>query len=102
MIVRFEVAPGYYLYRDRIRFSIEPQREAPVEVRLPPGTILEDEFFGRVETYRGRVEMQVGLPAAHRTGSLRLAVDAQGCADIGVCYPVFRQQLNVRLPGTRP
>ena len=27
-----------------------------------------------------------------------LVVDSQGCADIGVCYPPFRQRFTVALP----
>jgi thiol:disulfide interchange protein DsbD len=77
---RFVIADGYYLYRDKLRFTAEPAAAAPA---LPPGKIKEDQFFGKVETSGTNVE------AATRGGSLTAdrdgACGSQGCADLGVC-----------------
>jgi thiol:disulfide interchange protein DsbD len=100
--VRFEIADGYYLYRDKLNFSVSPGNlAAPI---APPGKIKEDQFFGKVETYRGRLQMELTLDAPRPGSAVTLVVESQGCADVGVCYPVQRQTLAVPLPrpGERP
>ena len=60
---RFAIANGYYLYREKLKFAVEPVTLAGAPV-LPPGKLKHDEFFGNVETYRGR--LAVRLPARRR------------------------------------
>lgn len=95
--VRFAIAPGYYLYRDRLQFAVVPGQlaEAP---RLPPGKVKDDPFFGRVETYRDDVALRLKLAAAAPGTALTVTAESQGCADAGVCYPAQRQSLAVTLP----
>ena len=95
---RFDVADGYYLYRDRIHFSVGSSGDLPAE--LPKGQRKHDEFFGDVETYRGPVVIRVPLPAAIPGRTLTLHADSQGCADVGVCYPPNPQKLEVALPAS--
>jgi thiol:disulfide interchange protein DsbD len=95
---RFEVADGYYLYRDKMQFRTEPvQAEAAV---LPPGKPRHDAFFGDVETYRGEVLVRVPLEHAAAGEKITLHADSQGCADVGVCYPPNPQQLTLTVPTT--
>jgi len=93
---RFDVADGYYLYRDRIHFSVGSSGDLPVE--LPSGLRKHDEFFGVVETYRGPVVIRVSLPSPAPGRTLTLHADSQGCADAGVCYPPNPQALEVVVP----
>jgi len=93
---RFDVADGYYLYRDRIHFSVAGSGTLPAE--LPKGERKHDEFFGDVETYRGPVVIRVALPAAAPGRTLQLHADSQGCADVGVCYPPNAQVVAIALP----
>ena len=95
---RFDVADGYYLYRDRIHFSVGSSGNLPAE--LPRGQRKHDEFFGDVETYRGPVVIRVPLPTPTPGRTLELHADSQGCADVGVCYPPNAQVLQVALPAT--
>lgn len=94
---RFDVADGYYLYRDKMRFTIEPVAAQPVE--LPRGKQKYDEFFGNVETYRGAVVVRMPLTRAAAGQTLTVHADSQGCADVGVCYPPNPQQLRLVVPG---
>ena len=96
--IRFDVADGYYLYRDKLKVGIEPASAAPGAPDLPPGKVIEDEFFGRVATYRGPVLIRVPLAGGQAGQSLEVAVESQGCADAGVCYPPQKQHLTVTLP----
>ena len=93
---RFTIADGYYLYRDKLKFTVADGVVA--NASLPPGKMKNDEFFGRVETYRGivLVKLPVGTPITGRT--LVLAADSQGCADAGVCYPPTQQKVTLELP----
>ncbi len=60
---RFAIASGYYLYREKLHFSVEPASLASAP-SLPSGVIKDDEFFGKVETYRGQLAVRLALRAA--------------------------------------
>jgi len=94
--VRFDVADGYYLYRDKLHFTTAPI--AAGNVVLPPGKRKHDAFFGDVETYRGDVVVRIPLAQAATGKTMTLHVDSQGCADVGVCYPPNPQQLDLTVP----
>ena len=99
---RFVIADGYYLYRDRIKFTIEPGTLG--EATLPPGKPKEDQFFGKVETYRNQVVIKLPLDAAAPGRAVTVNAESQGCADLGVCYPPQIQKVTLTLPvaGGRP
>jgi thioredoxin:protein disulfide reductase len=94
---RFAIADGYYLYRDKFRFAVSPEGVVLGAPELPPGKIKTDEFFGKVETYRGTVVVKLPLSAVAGQ-TVVLAADSQGCADVGVCYPPTRQKLTLAVP----
>lgn len=97
--VRFEIARGYYLYRDKFRFAVEPETVTPGTALLPKGKEKVDETFGRVEVYYDQVAIR--LPVERSSSGvvpLTLQVTSQGCADAGVCYPPQKQALRVQLP----
>ena len=93
---RFAIADGYYLYRDKLRFVLEPVAAVPPV--LPPGKVKQDEFFGKVETYRGKLVVNVLLPTPAPGASVNVAAESQGCADLGVCYPPQVQRVTLTLP----
>lgn len=83
----WNVAPGYYLYRQRIRVeTLAPSDTGVLPIRLPDGIEHVDEHFGAVQIYRGLLEAVVPTQHPPRT-ALRVRVTFQGCADVGVCYP---------------
>ena len=86
--VRFDVADGYYLYRDRFAFAAQPasvKLGAPV---FPPGKVKFDETFGKeMETYHGGLTIRLPVESAPADGKWSLVVTSQGCADKGLCYP---------------
>jgi thiol:disulfide interchange protein DsbD len=94
--VRYRVADGYYLYRDKIRFESDPA--VPGKPRLPRGVTKHDEFFGKSEIYRG--EVVIRIPTRSREGDqVTLTATSQGCADAGVCYPPSREVLTLTAGG---
>lgn len=96
--IAFEVAEGYYLYREPFRFSAGDGSVALGEAQIPPGTVKFDETFQKdVETYRGRLAFRLPVDAA--PASFRLRVVSQGCADAGLCYPPMESYAEVQLTG---
>jgi len=101
--VRYEIAPGYYMYRDKFRFGAEPSSITLDASKLPPGKVKKDEFFGDVQIYRG--DMRFVLPLAladDRVSRFVLKAESQGCADLGVCYPPQEQKAEIRLAAFSP
>ena len=93
--VRYDIEPGYYLYRDKFAFSARPASLKLGKPRLPQGQWHQDEIFGRVETYRHGVAIRFTVP---KNETLMLDATSQGCADIGLCYPPVTQTLSIRAP----
>lgn len=83
----WDIAPGYYLYQQRLKFTGLTDEQAP---ELPPGLAHEDEYFGASQIYRER--LQLTLPAEARG---RIQVQWQGCADAGLCYPPQTRMLDL-------
>jgi thiol:disulfide interchange protein DsbD len=97
---RFAVADGYYLYRDKFQFAVAPDPAALAGLVWPPGKPKEDQFFGKVETYRGVVVVRLPLANVAAGQPIVLTADSQGCADAGVCYPPTRQKITLTLPAS--
>jgi len=97
--VRFLIADGYYMYRDKFRFALEDAHGAALGApQLPSGIRKKDEFFGEVETYRKSVSVLLPLERSNAAAqSVKLNVTSQGCADIGVCYTPMESSATLQL-----
>ena len=97
--VRFVIEKGYYLYRDRLKFSLGPQSTQSFVLgmaQLPAGIRKQDEFFGAVDIYRQSVNIRLPISAKDSNASrVHLIVNAQGCADVGVCYTPIDTPLSI-------
>jgi thiol:disulfide interchange protein DsbD len=96
--VNYQIAPGYYLYRDKFRFTAAPEVVKLGTAQFPPGKKHHDEFFGEVETYRGNLSIVVPFEVAGASlPAITLAATSQGCADVGVCYIPHEQKAELQL-----
>jgi thiol:disulfide interchange protein DsbD len=87
-----------YMYRERFDFASDTAGITLGEAGFPKGKIKEDEFFGRMETYRDQVVIEIPFQRANSAAQqLDLQTTFQGCADIGVCYPPQKQTIPVML-----
>ena len=84
----WEIADGYYLYKHKFKFTTTSAEVKIGEPDYPEGKIKEDEFFGKVESYRKKVSIDIPVERSDKV-LLDMTLDtvSQGCADIGVCYP---------------
>ena len=96
--VRYQIADGYYLYRERFAFTAEPAGVKLGEARIPEGKHKKDEFFGDVQTYRGELKIVVPVETAV-DGRLTLTATSQGCADVGVCYVPMDSKVQLVMAG---
>jgi len=95
--VRWLVEKDYYLYKDKISFSL---RDAKIDsINFPEATMKNDEFFGEVSIYNTPVEVQIGINDL-QTDSVLLTVEHQGCWEGGVCYPPQVDSLIVNFDGS--
>ncbi|RFP14184.1 protein-disulfide reductase DsbD [Duganella sp. BJB488] len=80
--VSFQIADGYYMYRERFKFSATGAKLGALSI--PAGTVHFDETFQKnVETYRKSVTMTMPVEA---DGPFTLVAVGQGCSDKGLCY----------------
>lgn len=89
----FVVAPGYYLYRDRIRVQLKtPAGGQLAALELPAGESKDDPYAGRQVVYHHSfsVRQPISLPAGS-AAPVEIEVVWQGCADAGLCYPPVRR-----------
>lgn len=98
IVVEWKIADGYYLYRHRIK-AVPTDAARLGAISLPAGKPHQDEFFGRVETYRRQLRAEVPVVAA-KTDAVGIKITYQGCADLGICYPPQTRTLTVALPGS--
>ena len=100
--LRFEVADGYYLYRDRIQVSAVLGAEAlaqELKPQFPNALKKADPQFGDSQVYRGTLVLPVALDLqASASREFNVSVKAQGCADAGLCYPPFTRTASLTLP----
>jgi thiol:disulfide interchange protein DsbD len=95
--VRFAIADGYYLYRDK--FKIATTTGSLGEPQYPKGKVKYDQTFSKdVETFRADMRIRVPLTSPPADGHVQLDVTSQGCADAGLCYPPMTQKVSVHLP----
>jgi thiol:disulfide interchange protein DsbD len=101
LVVSFTVAPGYYLYRDRLGFESATPGVTLGPPALPAGLDHEDEFFGRQVIYRDQLQVGVPVSFAGAPQPFDLKLRLQGCADAGLCYPPQTWTVPVNWPVDR-
>mgnify|MGYP001443042026 CR=1 FL=1 len=103
LIVELTPARDYYLYRDRISFSVvAPAGVSVAGVALPPGEPKADPTFGTVQVYHRPIEAAVTLRQGAEKAADRIELRAsyQGCNEpLGVCYPPIEKTITVAMSG---
>ncbi len=98
VLLDWQIAPDYYLYRHRISAKTATPGFTLGEIAMPPGKKKTDEFFGDVEVYYGALSATIPVTRPADASSFEIAVTFQGCADAGLCYPPVTKTVTVELP----
>jgi thiol:disulfide interchange protein DsbD len=96
--IRFDIAPGYYLYGEKFSVEVMPAAARLAELKLPKGKVKFDETFQKdVEYFRDSATLVARFDAAP-AAPFKLVVGNQGCADKGLCYPPMQRAFKAE-PG---
>lgn len=99
LILEWNIAPGYFLYRDKIAISAPEGSQVKIgAIHMPEGTPRKDEIHGNYQIYTHSFKVPVELIGA--TGTIPLQVKYQGCSLQGFCYPPIKKTLQINLNGS--
>jgi thiol:disulfide interchange protein DsbD len=96
--ISWDIAEGYYLYRNKMRFESKTMQVRLGEPAFPAGQSHHDENFGDVVIYRNTLKIPVAITVENSADALQLLVQYQGCADRGICYPPQKTTFDLKLP----
>jgi thioredoxin:protein disulfide reductase len=92
--VRWVIADGYYLYRQKISVSAESPDLVISGLELPHGVSKTDPYLGTQEIFTQQVEGTVAYRRLdYGAHPLQVKVTYQGCAEAGLCYPPITKVL---------
>ncbi|TCS73320.1 thiol:disulfide interchange protein DsbD [Sulfuritortus calidifontis] len=96
---RFDLAKSYYLYRDKIKFSVVSPAGAKVAgIDLPQAEEKTDPNFGKMFVYHDGFSATVRLEGLSANGGpVKLKASYQGCSEKGVCYPPIDKSFDLVL-----
>lgn len=98
LVAAFDVAPGYYLYRDKLVFDITGDAIGQ-QPELPDSVLMDDKFFGPTSIYPDNFDVGIQLTrSSPERGALTLTATYQGCAKDLICYPPVTKTFDIRLP----
>jgi thiol:disulfide interchange protein DsbD len=93
--VRWVIADGYYLYRQKISVDAASPGLVISGLSLPRGTLKTDAYLGTQEIYTQQVEGTVAYRRLdYGAHPLQIKVTYQGCAEAGLCYPAISKVLS--------
>ncbi|WP_370663577.1 protein-disulfide reductase DsbD [Massilia agri] len=96
--VRYQIADGYYMYRERFAFRAAGAKLGMAEI--PPGKVKYDETFQKdVETHKGELIIRIPVEGS---GPFTFTASSQGCADAGLCYPPQEHSARLDAGGGAP
>ena len=98
LIVEWQIADGYYMYRDKIHFETDSIGMELGAASLSEAKIKHDEFFGDVAIYHDMARAEIPLHRMQGAGeTILLKARSQGCADEGICFPPHVQEIRLAL-----
>jgi thiol:disulfide interchange protein DsbD len=97
--IEYQIAPGYYLYRSRLRFEVSPPTLLIGPPELPPGIEVDDQFLGKSAIFREHVLIHLPFVVSiAKSGRYKVRITAQGCAEERICYSPFIQEVELNIP----
>jgi thiol:disulfide interchange protein DsbD len=97
--LRWQIAPGYYLYRQKFDLKSDDPAVVLGQPDFPQGKIKNDAYFGTSEIYTEDIDVLVPVSKTGEVGSFNLSAGYQGCAEKGICYPPVTKLVALNLAG---
>lgn len=80
VLVELNPAAGYYMYKDRIHFTVKDASSIKIKtVKLPIGDITTDPNFGKMETYKKTLQAEITVGQPSQVKNFTLIAAYQGC-----------------------
>ena len=104
LLANFKITPGYYLYRDKVRFTLsgDSAKVAGVKitnVSMPKGEMKSDPNFGDMAVFHQPFQAVITLERTTDTAQdITLAASYQGCKENDLCYAPIDKQFSITLP----
>ena len=90
LVLNWSIAPGNYLYRDKI--AATTSAGSAIEVTTERGELKDDPSFGETEIYHNRAQAVLDAKLLPPDGDI--VVTFQGCAEQGICYPPVKKTVD--------
>ncbi len=104
LIASFRVTPSYYLYRDKVSFSLKDDAAKTANARitkvsLPQGEPKQDPNFGEMRVFHQSFQAEIALESSSKSPQqITLQASYQGCSEDGLCYPPIDKEITLTLP----
>lgn len=94
VLLSWDIAPGCYLYGDRLSVSVLRPEGVQIQDRsMPEGETYVDPHFGASRIFRQHLQVRFTTESGEIPQEIE--VEYQGCAEDKVCYPPQKRQLKV-------
>ncbi len=94
VIVKFEIAPNYYMYK--MRLGLKSNDVTFGDLIIPEGYEKDDPYFGLTEVYYKFMEFSAPIIEAN-SKSIMVSLDFQGCAEDRLCYPPTSREFELTI-----
>jgi thiol:disulfide interchange protein len=100
LLVRWTMAKGYYLYRDKVTLSVKNAPAVSLTPAWPAGEMHKDAYLGDTTVYFGEITVPASVNGdVSALKTLDVVASFQGCQDGGVCYPLMTRDVSIELGG---
>lgn len=96
VIVRWDIQPGYYLYRDKFQFTASHGEVELGPANFPPAVEKSNSILGKYWAYQGITRIEIPVISAFDS-KFQLQIDFQGCSEKGYCYPPTARTVAINL-----
>lgn len=103
--IKWNIAPNYSLYRDRIHVEVLAPKDATINTGHISGHLVwkQDPNFGRVAVFHDSATMTIGVThlSGNQPETIQIKLRYQGCADSGLCFPPVDRILTIHPKGLK-